>query len=105
RGMVGGGEGARGESQGYFRALDYGLFFQDDYKIFSNLTLNLGLRWDSFEFSHDLLLRTTVFDPSLVPSTNPFLFAQNSFLPGVKGTPGVGASGALTSPTNDNLQP
>src|SRR5215510_11031726 len=98
-------QAATGDPQRYFRALDYGLFFQDDYKIFSNLTLNLGLRWDSFEFSHDLLLRTTVFDPSLVPSTNPFLFAENSFLPGVKGTPGVGDCGARTCRTNDNLGP
>jgi len=63
------------------------------------------LRWDSFEFSHDLLLRTTVFDPSLVPNANPFLFASGSFLPGITGTPGVGACGARTCRTNNNFGP
>jgi hypothetical protein len=57
------------------------------------------------ENSHDLLLRTTTFDPSLVPGSNPFLFPAGSFLPGVVGTPGVGQCGARTCRTNFNFGP
>lgn len=98
-------QAATGDPTRYFRDTDYGAFFQDDYHILSNLTVNLGLRWDSFGFAHDLLLRTTIFDPSLVPNTNPFLFASNSFLPGIQGTPGVGECGARTCRTNLNFGP
>lgn len=98
-------QAATGNPQRYYRATDFDTFFEDDYKIFSNLTLNLGLRWDSFENSHDLLLRTTTFDPSVVPGANPFLFPSGSFLPGVIGTPGVGDCGARTCRSNMNFGP
>jgi hypothetical protein len=98
-------QAANGDPQRYFRATDFGAFFEDDYKVLSNLTLNLGLRWDSLEFSHDLFERTTVFDPSLVPKTNPFLFASDINLPGLTGTPGVGSCGARTCRTNNNFGP
>ncbi|MBM3738468.1 MAG: TonB-dependent receptor [Acidobacteria bacterium] len=41
----------------------YGAFFQDDWRVTANLTLNLGLRWDTETGTAEAHNRLTYFDP------------------------------------------
>ena len=53
------------------RVNDYGLYIQDDYKISSRLTLNLGLRWDIYGQSTDVNGNFVDFWPDLASNTFP----------------------------------
>ena len=60
----------------YFRAFAADLYFQDDYRWTSRLTLNLGIRWEPMQFAHDTLLsqRKLFLQPWLSRDLNPFVF-------------------------------
>ena len=57
--------GAPTSAQRYFRTGDYALFFQYDWKVRSNLTVNLGLRWEDYTplFEKYLELSNILFPP------------------------------------------
>jgi hypothetical protein len=49
-----------------YRAYDFSVWSQDDYRITRRITLNLGLRWDLLQPSIDIRDRLGNFDPDLI---------------------------------------
>ena len=69
-----------------YRANEYGVYGQDDWRVTSRLTLNLGIRWDYFGPPHNAdpsLDSNFYFGPATTPivtaSTNPFFPTNNPY--------------------------
>ena len=58
--------GATGSFAKSYRFNDVSFFIQDDIKVRKNFTFNAGLRWDYFQYPHDIEGRIGGFDPSLI---------------------------------------
>ncbi len=64
----------------HWRNIEFGTYFQDDWKVNKRLTLNLGLRYDLFQRHHEEANLATTF--ILGPSTpNSFIIGPSNALP------------------------
>ncbi len=97
-----------------FRARDVAGYLQDDYKLTSRLTLNLGIRYDYLGPSVDRLDRSGNFDPTRLDANTlanggaglaaGFILPESFQSSTLKGTPGVDRS-TLTNRNRTNFSP
>ncbi len=86
--------GAQGISNGAFRETDAAAYIQDNWKVSSKLTLNLGLRYEYYQPTHDKWGKASIYD--LPTNTNHFGSWMSNYL---NFGPRVGLAYALSDRT------
>jgi hypothetical protein len=80
-------------------------YFQDEWKITPNLTVNLGLRWEYYGVAHEADNRTTVFDLNQFHGVCLGSGSTNGPYPTPINTPACPTNPALYNPNYKNFDP
>ena len=88
-----------------YRRTFYLPYFQDEWKVTPNLTLNLGLRWEYYGVSSEADNRTTVFDVNEFHGVCLGSGSKNGPYPTPTGTPACPKNPALYNPDYRNFDP
>src|SRR5580693_7222316 len=88
-----------------FRRTFYMPYFQDEWKVKPNLTLNLGLRWEYYGVAHEADNRTTVFDVNQFHGVCLGSGSTNGPYPTPINTPPCPKNPALYNPDYRNFDP
>ncbi|MGE5326674.1 MAG: TonB-dependent receptor domain-containing protein [Deltaproteobacteria bacterium] len=120
-GIVSGKPAALADNVRSWRNLDWGAYFQDDWKLGPHLTLNLGIRYDVYSRHHEKYGRMTQFifgdganvteqmrsanKPAGAPGCDTAMEIAQAQLAGVCGTGGFAAASVVGSPDHNNFSP
>jgi hypothetical protein len=88
-----------------YRRTFYMPYFQDEWKVTPNLTLNLGLRWEYYGIAHEADNRTTVFDVNEFHGVCLGSGSRNGPYPTPINTPACPKNPALYNPDYRNFDP
>jgi hypothetical protein len=115
------------KSTGHWNNVSWALYFQDNYRVNSKLTLNLGLRWDGIPHTYEANQQMSNFYPNLYnpalaatlapngntilttspglgPSANPILAGQQFYLNGLQ-VCGINVPNGCVNGAWNNFQP
>jgi hypothetical protein len=88
-----------------YRRTFYMPYFQDEWKVTPNFTLNLGIRWEYYGVAHEADNRTTVFDVNEFHGVCLGSGSKNGPYPTPMNTPACPTNPALYNPNYRNFDP